>query len=86
MGADNKSGGNKAEGKSVAISSGHAELRLAVVGPFSSGKSALINALVGEAVAPMGVTPVGGAAPLSLGQGAPHRGGDHRRRGEVGGT
>ncbi len=33
-------------------------LRVAVVGQFSSGKSALINALLGEEIAPMGVTPV----------------------------
>ncbi len=33
-------------------------IRVAVVGQFSSGKSALINALLGEQIAPMGVTPV----------------------------
>lgn len=33
-------------------------VKMAVVGPFSSGKSALINALVGESVVPMGVTPL----------------------------
>ncbi len=36
----------------------HKNLRVAVVGQFSSGKSALINALLGEEIAPMGVTPV----------------------------
>ncbi len=36
----------------------HQSLRVAVVGQFSSGKSALINALLGEEIAPMGVTPV----------------------------
>ncbi len=40
------------------MSHGPDRIRVAVVGQFSSGKSALINALLGEEIAPMGVTPV----------------------------